>query len=281
MNAAKNWITQHELLIFILGAYTLSWLVEIPLALQYRGVVSWDLPFALHYLASFGPLLSALLVTGISRGKPGLRALWQDMTRWRIKWIWWLAALSPLVMYLLAALIQTVLGMPVTSPADLGQVDFLPALGLLVLPLWIFTFGFGEETGWRGFALPRLQKGRSALLATVILWFVWALWHLPLFFYSYQLSILPGFALGLLAGSLIFTWLYNSSGGSVLLTACWHGLFNVTTACIPCKTGFTAAFISTLVMVGAVVVILVYKPAKLSRSEKRLVEEGIKSFKRI
>jgi len=278
MSAAKYWIKQHELLVFILGAYALSWLVEIPLALQYRDIVSWDLPFALHYLASFGPLLSALLVTGISRGKPGLRALWQDMTRWRIKWVWWLAALSPLVMYLLAALIQAFLGIPVTSPAELGQVDFLPPLGLLVLPLWIFTFGFGEETGWRGFALPRLQKGRSALLATVILWLVWALWHLPLFFYSYPLSILPGFALGLLAGSLIFTWLYNSTGGSVLLTACWHGLFNVTTACIPCKTGFTAAFISTLVMIGAVVVVWVFKPAALSRIGKREVEEGIKSF---
>ncbi|MEJ2413356.1 MAG: CPBP family intramembrane metalloprotease [Anaerolineales bacterium] len=278
MNTKKDWISQHELLIFILGAYALSWLVEFPLALQYRGVVPWDLPFALHYLASFGPLLSAVLVTGISRGKPGLRALWQDMTRWRIKWVWWLAALSPLVMYLLAALIQAILGMPVTSLAELGQVDFLPALGLLVLPLWILTFGIGEETGWRGFALPRLQQGRSALLATVMLWGVWAFWHLPLFFYSYSLYILPGFAIGLLAGSIIFTWLYNSTGGSVLLTACWHGLFNVTTACIPCKTGFTAAFISTLVMIGAVVVVLVYKPAKLSRCEKRLVEGGIKSF---
>lgn len=274
MSAVKDWVRKHDLLVFILGAYGFSWLIEIPLALQFRGLVSWNLPFWIHYLASLGPLLSALLVTGLSRGKDGLVSLWEDLTRWRVKWVWWLAALSPLVMYILAALIQAILGMPVTTPADLGLVEFLPPLGLLVLPLWIFTFGIGEETGWRGFALPRLQRGRSALLATVILWGVWALWHLPLFFYSYPLSILPGFAIGLLAGSIIFTWIYNSTGGSVLLTACWHGLFNVTTACIPCKTGFPAAFISTLVMVGAVIVVWIFKPKNLSRKEKRVLADG-------
>jgi uncharacterized protein len=273
MKSINNWIQKNSLITFILIAYLISWSIEIPLALQYRRVVSWQLPFALHYLAAFGPLLSALLVTGISAGVPGLRALWQDLTRWRIKWYWWLAALSPLVMYLLAVLIQAVLGLPVTTPAELGQVEFLPPLGLLVLPLWIFTFGFGEETGWRGFALPRLQRKHSALFATIILWAIWALWHLPLFFYSYPLSVLPGFTFGLLAGSIVFTWLYNSTGGSVLLTACWHGLFNVTTACIPCKTGFTAAFISTLVMVGAVVLVWVFKPAELSRVGKRVFSE--------
>ena len=64
------------------------------------------------------------------------------------------------------------------------------------------TFGLGEETGWRGFALPRLQRGHSALSATLILWALWALWHLPLFFYSYDLSVVPGLTIGLLAGAV-------------------------------------------------------------------------------
>lgn len=100
------------------------------------------------------------------------------------------------------------------------------ALGLAALPLWILTFGIGEETGWRGFALPRLQRGRSALSATIILWVFWALWHLPLFFYSYEASILPGFLIGLLAGAITLTWLYNSTSGTILLVALWHGTFN-------------------------------------------------------
>jgi membrane protease YdiL (CAAX protease family) len=264
----KIWIKKNNLLLFIVLAYAISWMIEIPLALQYQGVTGSNLPYGLHYFAAFGPLLAAVIVTGISEGSSGLRSLWQGLTRWKLKWFWWVVALSPLVLYFLAILIQLALRLPVTSLSQLGQVEFLPALGLLVLPLWIFTFGIGEETGWRGYALPRLQGKYSALLATVILWGIWALWHLPLFFYSYPLSVLPGFAFGLLAGSIIFTWLYNSTGGSVLLTACWHGLFNVTTACIPCKTGFTAAFISSLVMIGAVVLVWIYKPADLSRREK-------------
>jgi membrane protease YdiL (CAAX protease family) len=153
----------------------------------------------------------------------------------------------------------------------LGEIDFLPPLGLFSLPLWILTFGIGEETGWRGFALPRLQKGRSALSATVILWLVWAFWHLPLFFYSYPLPVLPGFLIGLLAGSITFTWLYNSTRGSVLMTALWHGAFNFTTACVSCKAGISAAAVSTAVMIGAVLIVLIFKPSDLSRSGKQVI----------
>ena len=162
--------------------------------------------------------------------------------------------IAPLGLYLaVAATLWLVQGIPVDIVA-MGQVDFLPALGLAALPMWILTFGIGEGTGWRGFALPRLQEGRSALNATIILWAFWALWHLPLFFYSYEVSILPGFLIGLLAGAILFTWLYNSTRGSVLMVALWHGTYNFTTACATCKTGLSAAIISTLVMVWAVAV---------------------------
>ncbi|MGA9532657.1 MAG: hypothetical protein WBR18_08085, partial [Anaerolineales bacterium] len=94
------------------------------------------------------------------------------------------------------------------------------------------------------------------------------LWHTPLFFYMYPASVLPGLIIGLLAGAIVFTWIFNSTGGSVLMTIVWHGLFNYTTACTACKTSPTAAIISTLVMVWAVVVIVVFKPANMSRRQK-------------
>jgi membrane protease YdiL (CAAX protease family) len=143
--------------------------------------------------------------------------------------------------------------------STLGQLNFLPDLGLAALPFWIVTFGIGEETGWRGYALPRLQRRRSALSATIILWFLWTLWHLPLFFYTYDSAVLPGFLPGLFAGAIIFTWLYNSTG-SILIAAVWHGLFNYTTACTACGAGIGAATISTMVMIGAVILIIVWKP---------------------
>ena len=143
-------------------------------------------------------------------------------------------------------------------------------MGIGALLVWFLTFGPGEETGWRGFALPRLQKGRSALAATVVLWVFWALWHLPLFFYLYDVTVIVGLFLGLLAGAITFTWLYNSTGGSILMTAGWHGAFDFVTGCITCKAGIAAAILSTCVMIWAVVVVVWFKPAVVSRADTQV-----------
>jgi membrane protease YdiL (CAAX protease family) len=271
MNTITNWARDHSLLAYFILAYVFSWIIGIPLALKAQGVIQAQIPFSLHYLIAYGPMLSALIVTGLTSGTGGLRKLLGRMTKWRIGLGWWLFAATPLVFYFLTAFVLWLLqGQPIDI-LSLGEIDFLPPLGLLSLPLWILTFGIGEETGWRGFALPRLQKGRSALSATVILWLVWAFWHLPLFFYSYPLSVLPGFLIGLLAGSVTFTWLYNSTSGSVLMAALWHGAFNFTTACVSCKTGVGAAAVSTAVIIWAVLIVLIFKPADLSRSKKQVI----------
>jgi membrane protease YdiL (CAAX protease family) len=138
-------------------------------------------------------------------------------------------------------------------------VNFLPDLGVTAWGLWFLTSGIGEELGWRGFALPRLQRTHSAMSSTLRLAIGWAGWHLPAFFYvpSYAaigLRILPGFFLGVLAGAIVLTWLYNSSGGSVLAAVLWHASFNFVTAS-PNASGLAAAVTSTLVMVWAFVVV--------------------------
>jgi len=271
MKTITNWVRKHALLAFFILAYALSWIIGIPLALRAQGIIKMQIPFSLHYLIAYGPMLSALIVTGITSGCSGLQKLLDQMTKWRIGLSWWLFAASPLFFYFLTASVLWVIqGKPINLNT-LGEIDFLPPLGLFSLPLWILTFGIGEETGWRGFALPRLQKGRSALSATIILWLVWTFWHFPMFFYSYPLSILPGFLIGLLAGSITFTWLYNSTRGSVMMTALWHGAFNFTTACVSCKTGISAAAVSTAVMIWAVLIVLMFKTANLSHSSKQVI----------
>jgi membrane protease YdiL (CAAX protease family) len=271
MTVIKIWTKKHSLLAFFMLAYAFSWMVEIPLALVAQGIARISIPFSIHYLAAFGPMLSALIVTGVTGGPHGLRELLGRMTKWKVSPGWWIVAIAPLGLYLMvAAALRLIQGIPMDLFA-MGQLDFLPALGLAALPVWILTFGIGEETGWRGFALPRLQEGRSALRATIILWAFWALWHLPLFFYSYEVSVLPGLLIGLLAGAIVFTWLYNSTGGNVLMVALWHGTFNFTTACVSCKTSLSAAVISTLVMVWAVVVVLHFKSTSLSRASEQAI----------
>ena len=270
-------IKKRPLVGFIILAYSLSWAIEIPLALQSQGILHEFIPYRFHYLAGYGPLVASLIVTAMSTGKKGLRDLWRRLTQWRVGAVWWLAASSPIWIYLLISGVQGLVRGQAVDWLALGRVNFLPPLGFLAIPLWILTFGIGEETGWRGFALPWLQKKHNALAASLLLWIIWALWHLPLFFYSYDPAIIPGMLVGLLAGTITFTWLYNSTSGSVLMTAIWHGLFNATTACISCQTGLSAALISALVMVWAVVILVCFSPADLVHARKHLLKRKERS----
>ena len=258
--------TKHLVLYFVL-AYAISWAIGIPLALEHHGWMAPILPDWAHYFVAYGPLLSALIVTLATEGRPGLKKLWERMTQWKVRPIWWVAALSPLIIGAVVVLVFVlVTGKPI-SIAMLGEVNFLPPLGIGALALWFLTFGIGEETGWRGYALPRLQKNRSALSATLILAAFWALWHLPQFFYLFDPAIAIGWLIGLFAGAIVFTWLFNSASGSILILAVWHGCFNFMSAS-DAGNGVLAAVVSTLVMVWAVVVIVWFKPGNLSRQPK-------------
>jgi membrane protease YdiL (CAAX protease family) len=271
MNAIRDLARKYELAGFFLLSYLLSWLVGISLALEAQGEGSAPIPFSLHYIYAFGPTIAAVVMTGLVSGTEGLKELFGRVFKWRVRPIWWIMALSPLWLFGLIVVGQRMIAGEWLDLNSLGQVNFLPQLNLgVALGLWVLTFGLGEEIGWRGYALPRMQKKRSALSATLILATLWALWHWPLFFYVLDPSILLGWVIGLIAGAIIFTWLYNSSQGSVLMLILWHGCFNFITAS---KAGeSTAAIIlNAIVMAWAFIVVLKFKPAKLSSEEKHVL----------
>ena len=115
--------------------------------------------------------------------------------------------------------------------AAFGNVVAMPnATAWRELPdrfLSIFLFiGLGEEPGWRGFALPRLQKQRTPLIASLILAAIWALWHLPLMGNEFPAAIIPAFLMSLLGGTLIQTWLFNRTKGSVFAQMLFHATVN-------------------------------------------------------
>ena len=269
----KNEIAQKEtrnLVVYFVLAYGISWTIGIPLALEGKGLIAPILPFWAHYFVAYGPLLSAILVTWFSAGKPGLKALGNRWRLGRVRPIWWAVAFSPLILGALVSLVLLFVTGQTISFSALGEVNFLPPLGIGALALWFLTFGIGEETGWRGFALPRLQKNRSAFSATLILAVFWALWHLPQFFYLFDPAIAIGWAFGLFTGAILLTWLFNSANGSILTTAIWHACFNFITAS-EAGNGILAAVVSTIVMVWAVAVVFIYKPANLSPEEKQTI----------
>jgi uncharacterized protein len=275
-NSLAVLLRQHPVMAYCILAYTISWAVELPLATSAQGWLQLPVPFALHYLAAFGPMLAALIVTAATEGSTGIRHLLAGLVKWRVGLGWFLfSALSPIALFIVAVIAGYVTNGTWPDISLLGDVDYLPYLGIVgALVLWLFTFGVGEEVGWRGYALPRLQKGRSALAATLILGTAWAFWHVPAFLYrdTYRAmglaAGLPILTLSILAASIVFTWLYNSTRGSLLLLILFHAQFDLLSVS---RAGgeAVATIMSAVVMIGAVLVVILFKPANLSREEKQ------------
>jgi membrane protease YdiL (CAAX protease family) len=251
---------------YFIFAFFFSWLVAVPLALQRAGVLSTHLPYSLHYLMAFGPMLAALIVVGATEGRRGLGRFLARGFRLSVGWPWLaFALLAPLVLFAVGVGTAVLIGRPGPGVGALGRINFLPDLGVAAWLLWILTSGLGEETGWRGYLLPRLQSRYSPPAASLILAVPWILWHLPAFFYlpNYMSFgvMLPGFAIGVAAGSIVYTWLYNRTGGSILAAVLFHGSFNFVTASAA-GTGMVSAVASTLVMVWAVVILIGWKSVR-------------------
>jgi uncharacterized protein len=247
------------LVVFFMLAYALSWAWLIPLAVTHL-VVGRGAGWPTHFPALLGPAIAALVVTAWTMGRPGVRDLGARVARWRVPLRWWLVAVSPVLFLGLALIAMTAAGKALPTVADFARFSGIPAIGLAGVLLIIFVGALGEETGWRGYALPQLQRRFSPLASSLILAVVWFGWHLPQFlvittYRDFSPVQYVGMFLGLACGAVVLTWLYNRSGGSVLLVAVWHGLYNVVSG-TQAATGMLAAVVSTLIMIQAVVLIV-------------------------
>ena len=271
---ATHWVKAHPLVAYFALAYAISWIIVLPLVAYAQGFIDVPVPFALHYLNDLAPVLAAIIVTRIADGAEGLRDLLRRMIRWRGSLLWVLvAAFSPLVAFGITAAI-VVFAMEETPPdlGLLGELPYLPYLGLGGWIFWLLTVGLGEESGWRGYALPKLQASMSAISASLIVTFFWVLWHLPRFFYfdgflDQGFSALPLFALQQLLLSILLTWLYNSSRGSILAAALFHSSFNFFLTS-PADIGEMTIVIRGLLIVWVIAVIVAFKPTSLSTKGK-------------
>jgi len=178
---------------------------------------------ALGIVADFGPSLAAVAVAAFT-GR--LRPLLARLGRWRVAPGWYLVAFG-----LPAVVMAGAIGLVLATGGDLGPIQAGPtALAALAGWLLLRTLaggGLGEELGWRGWALPRLQARLSPVAASVLLGLVWALWHLPLVLVA-ESPVLQGAVLLLFIAPMAFlyTWVFNGTGGSVLLVVLLHGAQN-------------------------------------------------------
>ncbi|MGS0684708.1 CPBP family intramembrane glutamic endopeptidase [Nakamurella sp. GG22] len=243
----------HALAAYSLLAYGLSWAWLIPMAVAGSVVVQGSGEPS-HFPALLGPMLAAVLVAWRTGDLPRLL---RSMTMVRVPLRWWAFALSPVLVGCGVWALLAVVGTDLPQASGFAEMSGLPAaLGVVaVTALVLLVNGFGEETGWRGFALPQLQRRHSPLAAMSIVAVLWAGWHLPMFFVvgnfrTFGAGTVVGWFLGLLAGSIVLGWLYNRSGGSVVLVAIWHAGFNMVSG-TAAATGALAAVTTTAVMMLA------------------------------
>jgi membrane protease YdiL (CAAX protease family) len=209
-------------------------------------------------------------------GKQGVADLWQRIVRWNVHWRWYaIIFVSTIGVFFITILVYATCNETVTLKGFGTNNEFpnLSFAGYFLLSL--FTFGFGEEIGWRGFVLPALQTRYNAFVATLLLTIGWACWHLPAFLYrlvysNMDMAGLIGFFVSLFTGSILLTWLYNSTKGSIFLVALFHALIEIifTSDNI---TPTISAFEGTIIMILACVVLATFKTKSLSRKTKQII----------
>lgn len=223
---ASNLLKIYPLAAFFILAYALAWL---PLIFQNTPAKN-----IFYGFSAFGPAISAIILTMATEGKAGTQALVSRLFRWRVQVKWYLMALlAPLGLEILAILIHRLVGNTSSTIRFADWARMLPAqlpwIGLFLM--FLVTIAAGEELGWRGYALPRLQARYGSVSASLILGVLWGAWHLPMFWTpgssQYGLPI-PGYILATIGYTFIYTCIFNGSKGSVLLTCLYHGASNLT-----------------------------------------------------
>lgn len=220
-------LKRHSLLLYFLFSYLFSWAFWIPMI----GLGESRRPLLMA--GTFGPAICALALTGILQGKSGLKHIGKRLLQWRLPVRWYLFSFFSTAVAVLAAIgLYRLAGGPALQFNDPAQWYLIPLVFLYVL---LFSVA-GEEIGWRGFALPRLQQRHNALAASLILGAGWSLWHLPLFFIPgdfHQDIPIVLFLLQSLALTVLYTWLYNSTNGSLLIAHIFHAASNATLGLLP------------------------------------------------
>jgi len=262
-------IRRHPLPAYYTLAFGITWTLWLPRVATEQDWWARDVPEWWHYTGAAGPVAAAFIVVALVDGRAGTRALLTqyDPSKLRSPYAV-LAFVSLLAMFAVGLVAERIAegGWPAYS--EVTKANNLPAIGLPLTALaQVLTFGIGEETGWRGFVLPRLQQSHRALSATAILVVGWVAWHVPSFFENpdfrdMTVFTLVGWTSGLALGAVLLTWLYNSTAAGLLAVALWHGLFNTISAS-EAASGMIAPVVSTGVMLMALIVLVLAGPVQL------------------
>jgi membrane protease YdiL (CAAX protease family) len=265
-------VRRHPLAAFLVLTYGLTWALWIPLDI-FRDAVAGPYTSLALLIGSNIPSAVAIVLTLVGFGWGATRKLLGRLLIWRFGWRWYLVLLAPTA---LAVGTITLVAVTRGGPAAALAVPLLSAI--IAMAIMIFPgSAAGEEIGWRGYALPRLQARRTALTASLVVGSLHGLWHLPLWLrgqHEHPLSVYPAFLIQAVALSVIYTWLYNSSKGSLLLVVLFHMATNAPLTLVLLPLGIENWVLPFWLMAGftaaaALVVVAVFGPRNLSRLPKQ------------
>ncbi len=288
-NRLVQLLRRYPLVFYFLLAFGFTWAYELTV---YRALLTpgYSLRVALLDLGwTLGPTLAAYLMTAVTRGRAGILQLLRRYVLWRVGIPWYLLVLLGVPALLLIA----VLPLPgALSAFRLPALSFWPSYLVLYLLFLVAEGPLGEEPGWRGFALPRLEQRSGPLVGTLLLGVLWGLWHLPLFFIpgtdQYAISVVGTgfvghlvpfgvFVIWTIALAINITWVFNNTRGSLLLAMLLHASIN-TAPFVLLPTLFPSPSVSTLfglswILVWVVVALLVIAATRGRLSYQRYLRE--------
>jgi uncharacterized protein len=226
---AMQLLRRHPLISFFVMAYAISWTYVIVF------LIVWPLPDTIvtDTPELLGPVVAGFVMTAVMSGRAGVRQLLRRFVMWRVRGAWYLYALlgMPALYFIAVALVPGALGS--FKAPSLTMSLLYPVLFVVVL---VLDGPLLEEPGWRGFALPRLQARWGPLVGTVILGIMWGAWHAPQYFTKTFAAANGGlsvsgvivFLLAVVSFSVLITWAFNNTGGSLLIAILIHTAINFT-----------------------------------------------------
>jgi uncharacterized protein len=244
-----------RVLSFFILACAFSWLNWGLVIASAQGWV--DFKFGPNPWGSFGPAFAAIMMSLSIAGGDGVRGLLRPLLKWRFKpMVWLLALFAP------AVIIAASIGAAMVFGVPLGEVKLPDPVESTLLFFAILIVGgpLGEEIGWRGYALPNLLQRTTPFMASLVVAAMWALWHLPLFWMpgaAQEGTSFLWFVLLVSAFSILTTWIYLRSGGSLLAAIAFHQSINFCTYLLPtvlpgveASHTYNYIFIATTVIAG-------------------------------
>jgi membrane protease YdiL (CAAX protease family) len=263
-------LASYFLIVFGLQALSYALLItgilKMP-SVEGPGALIGDPRLVVLTLAAWGPIIAAFLVTALTEGKPGVRALWRRFwnRNMSIKWLLVTLLILPALQLITNLVIRLIDG-------QAYPVFFSYNPPWSIIPMFIMAFVFNgvfEEFGWRGYVLPRFQVKWNALASSLILGVIWAAWHAGQWFtpgsHLYDRNFWL-WGLGTILLSIMMTWIFNNTRGSVLAASLFHGVINTGTFWFQLDWRYYV-----IELIAVILIVIIFGAKNLVREKPELV----------